>query len=127
MENKKLMEVSLMLGDAIKKLDALSAYKPDPYAHLKEAHDKGEMVQHQSENGKWHNCIHSSGWAYNDDPDCYRIKPKTKTLYKWAFMNKITRSWEETDRWMESEDDFKNDYVWAEYKRLDYTAIEVEA
>ncbi len=81
MENKKLMEVSLMLGDAIKKLDALSAYKP----------------------------------------------PKTKTLYKWAFMNKITRSWEETDRWMESEDDFKNDYVWAEYKRLDYTAIEVEA
>ena len=55
--------------------------------------------------------------------------PKTKTLYKWAYKDKITRSWKETDRWMESEDDFKNDYVWAkgEYKRLDYTAIEVEA
>jgi hypothetical protein len=99
-----------------------------PYAHLKEAHDKGEMVQHQSENGKWHNCIHSSGWAYNDDPDRYRIKPKTKTLYKWAYRDKVTKSWKETDRWMESEDDFKNDYLWAkdEFKRLDYTAIEVE-
>jgi hypothetical protein len=54
--------------------------------------------------------------------------PKTKTLYKWAYKDKITRSWKETDRWMESEDDFKNDYVWAkgEYKRLDYTALPVD-
>jgi hypothetical protein len=28
MKDKKLLEVSMMLGDAIKKLDALSAYKP---------------------------------------------------------------------------------------------------
>ena len=28
MSNSKLLEVSMMLGDAIKKFDALSAYKP---------------------------------------------------------------------------------------------------
>ena len=108
-----------MLGDAIDKLNALSAYKPhdvwkdsdnagnqgtvsDPYAHLKEAHDKGEMVQHQSENGKWHNCIHSSGWAYNDEPDRYRIKPKTKTIYKWAYKD-CSGDWMQTSAYLEDE------------------------
>ena len=134
-----------MLGDAIDKLNALSAYKPhdvwkdsdnagnqgtvsDPYAHLKEAHDKGEMVQHQSENGKWHNCIHSSGWAYNDDPDRYRIKPKTKTLYKFAYLDEKTKSWKNTDVYHQTVVSARADILWAvEFKRLDYTAIEVEA
>ena len=134
-----------MLGDAIDKLNALSAYKPhdvwkdsdnagnqgtvsDPYAHLKEAHDKGEMVQHQSENGKWHNCIHSSGWAYNDEPDRYRINPKTKTLYKFAYLDEKTKSWKNTDVYHQTVVSARADILWAvEFKRLDYTAIEVEA
>jgi hypothetical protein len=132
MKDKKLLEVSMMLGDAIKKLDALSAYKPDPYAHLKEAHDKGEMVQHQSENGKWHNCIHSSGWAYNDDPDRYRIKPKTKTLYKWAFRHS-GKWWKETECFYATKEDAANSAAGLdalgrnEIVRMDATAIEVEA
>ncbi len=125
--DKKLLEVSMMLGDAIKKLGALSAYKPDPYAHLKEAHDKGEMVQHQSENGKWHNCIHSSGWAYNDDPDRYRIKPKTKTLYLWV-CKKPNGDWVSSKVFSEyMPQGFFAKHNAKEVKRLDYTAIEVEA
>ncbi len=195
----KLAIVAKMLDEAIDELNAVI----DPYAHLKEAHDKGEMVQHQSEKGKWHNCIHSSGWAYNDEPDRYRIKPKkeevfdggfilsensgawvgkingqdvsfvanresqnmyvsdkllthdeieqlsqppykfkynfdgtgdtiskpkTKTLYLFAYRDENTKSWKNTDIYHESIIDARADILWAvEFKRLDYTAIEVES
>lgn len=120
----KLAIVAKMLDEAIDELNAVI----DPYAHLKEAHYRGEMVQHQSENGKWHNCIHSSGWAYNDDPDRYRIKPKTKTLYLFAYRDENTKSWKNTDIYHESIIDARADILWAvEFKRLDYTAIEVES
>ena len=118
----KLAIVAKMLDEAIDELNAVI----DPYAHLKEAHYRGEMVQHQSENGKWHNCIHSSGWAYNDEPDRYRIKPKTKTLYLFAYRDDKTKSWKNTDIYHENIIDARADILWAvEFKRLDYTAIEV--
>ena len=106
--------------------------QPDPYAHLKEAQARGEIIQ---ENLDYYCLGEKTFWVekaknvnFIGEPDRYRIKPKTKTLYKWAYRDKVTKSWKETDRWMESEDDFKNDYLWAkdEFKRLDYTAIEVE-
>jgi hypothetical protein len=82
-----------------------------------------------------------SGWAYNDDPDRYRIKPKTKTLYLFAYRDEKTKSWKNTDIYHESIIDARADILWAvefkrrmygvdmlQYiKRLDYTAIEVEA
>jgi hypothetical protein len=111
----KLAIVAKMLDEAIDELNAVI----DPYAHLKEAHYRGEMVQHQSENGKWHNCIHSSGWAYNDEPDRYRIKPKTKTLYLFAYRDENTKSWKNTDIYHESIIDARADILWAvEFKRL---------
>ena len=124
----KLAIVAKMLDEAIDELNAVI----DPYAHLKEAHYRGEMVQHQSENGKWHNCIHSSGWAYNDEPDRYRIKPKTKTLYKWAFRHS-GKWWKETECFYATKEDAANSAAGLdalgrnEIVRMDATAIEVDA
>ena len=128
MREKTLLEVAMMLGDAIDKLNALSAYK-DPYAHLKEAQERGEVIQFLVQSGTHGDWQDVSYIDTDVPPDRYRIKPKTKTLYKWAYMDKVTRSWRETDRWMESESDFLQDYLWVQdnFHRLDYTAIEVEA
>ncbi len=113
-------------------LEQLKFVKKDPYAHLKEAQARGEIIQ---ENLDYYCLGEKAFWVekaknvnFIGEPDRYRIKPKTKTLYLWAYLDEKTKSWKETDRWMESEDDFKNDYLWAkdEFKRLDYTAIEVE-
>jgi len=124
MRDKSLLEVSMMLGDAIDKLNALSAYK-DPYAHLKEAYAKGEQIQCKEGGVVWKD-YHSPLWTY--DPSCYRIKPKTKTLYLFAYRDENTKSWKNTDIYHESIIDARADILWAvEFKRLDYTAIEVES
>ena len=156
-------------------LEQLKFVKKDPYAHLKEAQARGEIIQENLDyyclgektfwidkaknvnfigepdryrikpKGVYCHCDHC-GYEYSAHepklgcqiqgctvcPMCYRPenKPKTKTLYKWAYRHKTTKSWKETDRWMESEEDFRKDYLWVKdwhYQRLDYTAIEVEA
>ncbi len=124
MRDKSLLEVSMMLGDAIDKLNALSAYKPDPYAHLKEAQERGETIQ-----GFYSDAWHDLRIACFDSPSkIYRIKPKTKTLYLFAYRDENTKSWKNTDIYHESIIDARADILWAvEFKRLDYTAIEVEA
>jgi len=144
MREKTLLEVSMMLGDAIDKLNALSLYKPhdvwkdcynadnhgtisDPYAHLKEAQARGETIQVNGAGNKW---IDYS-WGCPDwtlEVEYYRIKPKTKTLYQWAVNS--SGSWS-IHPWMcATKEEVQKAYTKKcvnEFKRLDYTAIEVEA
>jgi len=144
MREKTLLEVSMMLGDAIDKLNALSLYKPhdvwkdcynadnhgtisDPYAHLKEAQARGEVIQILGAGNKW---IDYS-WGCPDwtlEAEEYRIKPKTKTLYQWAVNS--SGSWS-IHPWMcATKEEVQKAYTKKcvnEFKRLDYTAIEVEA
>ena len=176
MRDKSLLEVSMMLGDAIDKLNALSAYKPDPYAHLKEAQERGEVIQVLVEDrggNFWSDRSSVCNMLWNLPPDRYRIKPKamadddidwnhktvcefvdnnywhnpedaigdirkmvykeknrikpkTKTLYLWA-VSFSDDSWSLSCYYYEDEKDalFKTDAKYV--KRLDYTAIEVEA
>jgi hypothetical protein len=125
--NDKLLEVSMMLGDAIKKLDNLSAYKPDPYAHLKEAQERGEVIQVLEDSPKemWLDLVEPE---YYHEPEFYRIKPKEKKkLYLWAYQDKVTKSWKLTDRFMESAEDVEQDYRWIDnFYRIDNSMIEVE-
>jgi hypothetical protein len=130
--NDKLLEVSMMLGDAIKKLDNLSAYKPDPYAHLKEAQERGEVIQWLNDFDLWVDTktpIRTCRKSY--PPDRYRIKPKEKKkLYLFAY------SYVDKGRVMQSTlfykdiDDFKNDnykFSLCNIKRIDKSMIEVDA
>ena len=124
----KLLEVSMMLGDAIKKLDNLSAYKPDPYAELKEAQERGEVIQVLEDSPKemWLDLVEPE---YYHEPEFYRIKPKEKKkLYLWAYKDKTTKSWKLTDRYMESAEDVEQDYLWIDdFQRIDSSMIEVDA
>jgi hypothetical protein len=126
--NDKLLEVSMMLGDAIKKLDNLSAYKPDPYAELKEAQERGEVIQVLEDSPKemWLDLVEPE---YYHEPEFYRIKPKEKKkLYLWAYKDKTTKSWKLTDRYMESAEDVEQDYLWIDdFQRIDSSMIEVDA
>ncbi len=167
MKDKSLLEVSMMLGDAIDRLNALSAYKPhdvwkdsdnadnqgtvnevvytcpecgadleqhawekcekvpDPYAHLKEAHAKGEQIQCKEGGVVWKD-YHSPLWTY--DPSCYRIKPKTKTLYLWAYRFAEKGDWNVTDRLYSGVEEIPPvGEGLTNWMRLDYTAIEVDA
>ncbi len=66
--------------------------------------------------------------SFDVNPDCYRIKPKTKTLYLFAYRDENTKSWKNTDVYHQTVVSARADILWAvEFKRLDYTAIEVEA
>ena len=142
MREKTLLEVSMMLGDAIDKLNALSLYKPhdvwkdcynadnhgtisDPYAHLKEAQARGEVIQCKEFGKEWEDYPRPM-WSHA--PECYRIKPKTKTLYQWAVNS--SGSWS-IHPWMcATKEEVQKAYTKKcvnEFKRLDYTAIEVEA
>ncbi len=105
--------------------------QPDPYAHLKEAQARGEIIQYKFYgDSEW---IDSKNLEFNDPPDRYRIKPKTKTLYKWAYKD-CSGDWMQTSAYLEDEKEAKR---WSErmfgvdmlqyIKRLDYTAIEVES
>ena len=124
----KLLEVSMMLGDAIKKLDNLSAYKPDPYAELKEAQERGEVIQVLEDSPKemWLDLVEPE---YYHEPEFYCIKPKEKKkLYLWAYKDKTTKSWKLTDRYMESAEDVEQDYLWIDdFQRIDSSMIEVDA
>jgi len=137
MREKTLLEVSMMLGDAIDKLNALSVYK-DPYAHLKEAQARGEVIQAEDGTGGWFDLL-PSYYVYkalrdNLDipypPESYRIKPKTKTLYKWAYKEYDSNIFYESKGFYEEEwmfNDCEAIVSGTKVKRLDYTAIEVEA
>ena len=118
----KLLEVSLMLGDAIKKLDNLSAYKPDPYTHLKEAQERGEVIQWLNDFDLWVDTktpIRTCRKSY--PPDRYRIKPKEKKkptlvdFVKEIALEQATRDLSGT-AWLE-------DFI----KRIDDSTIEVDA
>ena len=125
----KLLEVSMMLGDAIEKLNSLSAYK-DPYAHLKEAQERGEVIQVLEDSPKemWLDLVEPE---YYHEPEFYRIKPKEKKkLYLFAY------SYVDKGRVMQSTsfykdiDDFKNDtykFSLCNIKRIDSSMIEVDA
>ena len=115
--------------------------QPDPYAHLREAQKRGETIQAcNGPDGDWYDLPkYGLIWdnlelgkapqsSFDVNPDCYRIKPKTKTLYLFAYRDENTKSWKNTDIYHESIIDARADILWAvEFKRLDYTAIEVEA
>ena len=96
MREKTLLEVAMMLGDAIDKLNAWIDYS----------------------------------WGCPDwtlEAEEYRIKPKTKTLYKWV-ISYDDKEFMETAYFHATLLDVENNCADPKYiKRLDYTAIEVEA
>jgi hypothetical protein len=113
-------------------LERLKFVKTDPYAHLKEAQARGEIIQVNLD----YYCLgEKTFWIdkaknvnFIGEPDRYRIKPKTKTLYKFAYLDEKTKSWKNTDVYHQTVVSARADILWAvEFKRLDYTAIEVEA
>jgi len=101
----------------------------DPYRELKEAKDRGEVIQLKvSRSEGWVDMGDMEGFLYS--ADCYRIKPKTKkTTYLWAYMSD-TGTWKNSPVYYKDEDEFLANYVnripICDFKRLDYTAIEVE-
>ena len=115
--------------------------QPDPYAHLREAQKRGETIQAcNGPDGDWYD-LPKYGLIWDNlelgeapqpffdvNPDRYRIKPKTKTLYLWAYLDEKTKSWKNTDVYHQTVVSARADIIWAvEFKRLDYTAIEVES
>lgn len=48
-----------------------------------------------------------------------------KKLYLWAWKDKITKSWKTTDTFMETEEEARNDYLWATDIKRTNTFIEV--
>ena len=114
-----------MLGDAIDKLNALSIRK-DPYAHLKDALERGETIQFRfNPMADWRDHITKYN-RFSYPVECYRIKPKTRTLYKWM-ISYDDKEFMETSYFFETLLDVENNCDNPKYiKRLDYTAIEVE-
>ena len=124
----------MMLGDAIKKLDNLSAYKPDPYAELKEAQERGEVIQVLEDSPKemWLDLVEPE---YYHEPEFYRIKPKEKKkLYLWAFLVPCDDDWSLNLDYHATEDevraswsDNKEEMAKVKFKRIDNSMIEVDA
>ena len=119
--DKNLLEVSMMLGDAIDKLNNLSAYK-DPYKELKEAQERGEVIQWLNDFDLWVDTktpIRTCRKSH--PPDRYRIKPKEKKkptlvdFVKEIALEQATRDLSGT-AWLE-------DFI----KRIDDSTIEVDA
>lgn len=103
----------------------------DPYHELREAQKRGEVIEMLVCGGRWATAeeIGILKIQFVHPPDSYRIKPKTKTLYKWAYLNKVDR-WVDTAYYYETEEEARKKAVISKgvaIKRLDYTAIEVEA
>jgi hypothetical protein len=131
----KLLEVSMMLGDAIEKLNNLSAYK-DPYAHLKEAQERGEVIQILFPGrADWRENPDSIPLTFCYPPDRYRIKPKEKKkLYLWAFLVPCDDDWSLNLDYHATEDevraswsDNKEEMAKVKFKRIDNSMIEVDA
>ncbi len=99
----------------------------DPYYDLRQAEKAGKTIQAWNDS-EWVDQHSPCGFIM--ESKFYRVKegvPKTKTLYKWAYLHYTSESWVESDRWLESEEDFEQDMggFALDCKRLDYTAIEV--
>jgi len=108
---------------------------PDPHRELREAQERGEVVECLQSDGKWHS-YEPYMFNFNQPPDRYRIKPpeyncrvKPKTvkrkLYKWAYQ-KDTR-WHESKQFYE----YTPQGLIVKYNsinafRIDSTMIEVE-
>ena len=137
----KLAIVAKMLDEAIDELNAVI----DPYAHLREAQKRGETIQAcNGPDGDWYD-LPKYGLIWDNlelgeapqpffdvNPDRYRIKPKTKTLYKWAFRHS-GKWWKETECFYATKEDAANSAAGLdalgrnEIVRMDATAIEVDA
>jgi len=135
-KDDKLLEVSMMLGDAIEKLNNLSAYKEDPYRELREAQERGETIQARLKCSgyEWKDVfvgVHEipdfqgSQMFFSKDNE-YRIKPKTKKLYQWAFTLQDDKGWSIDDLFYETEKQAQNGTGCSNVMRLDSTMIEVE-
>jgi len=105
-------------------VDGIEYRRIDPYLELREAYDMGEVIQWFADD-----CWQDLNFKpmFDKSPDSYRIKPKTKTLYKWAL--KDANGWFEAQEYYETKEELLKTYSHfdsPEYKRLDYTAIEVD-
>jgi hypothetical protein len=116
----------------------------DPYRKFREAQERGDVVQVVCnwrasgagevvfpDNPEWQ--LYDGD--FNDPrfrysllpPEFFRIKPKTKTLYKWAYI-KDGLHWLDTGAFYEQESEVLHLVgPVSGIVRLDYTAIEVEA
>ena len=114
-------------------VDTSNYRRIDPYRHLKEAQERGEVIQRKS--GDHWETKPGRPHIFNSAPDRYRIKPKEKKkLYLWAFKLPDDTEWGFDDNLHASEEDVRNS--WPDYheqvakvifKRIDSTMIEVDA
>lgn len=96
----------------------------DPYREFREAQERGDMIQ-LLKAGEW--CDLDFSPMYDEAPDRYRIKPKTKTLYLWAGKGS-NQEWTMFKGFHEDDKHVRRVHRGCtNFKRLDYTAIEVEA
>jgi len=96
----------------------------DPHREYKEAEARGEVVQY----------LNGDEWVDRPSPgtsfhsvDKYRIKPKPKTLYLWAYGDMA--GWFVSKEFFETEEAFLQGIrrpSGLKIIRLDYTALEVE-
>jgi len=96
-------------------VDTSNYRRIDPYRHLKEAQERGEVIQVLQDSPE-ENWFDIDNPTYCNDPEFYRIKPKEKKkLYRWQTVNKYTK--EELD----------NINLCPQLMRIDNTMIEVDA
>lgn len=113
----------------------------DPYRHLKEAQERGEVIQVTSlfnPDGKWYDKHTGDSMYWDMPPKFYRIKHKQKKkLYKWAFKSYTpvtnTEMWMETECYYETKEEARNraygcaGLIDSEIIRIDSSMIEVES
>jgi hypothetical protein len=87
-------------------------------------------VMQAFEDGEEIECsINSIVWSGNDSPRwnwkeyIYRVKKKTVKMYKYAFL--AEEGWEDSIYYYKDDSEFEKDSTVSDYKRLDYSVIEV--
>ena len=114
-------------------LDLFTESRIDPYRELKEAQDRGEVIQYR----RLYDCNWKDGFAgipkgcdanlIFDDNTEYRIKPKTVKLYLWAMkVNGYGNFWTRARGYYETEAEVATQHRGnTDFKRIDSTMIEV--
>jgi hypothetical protein len=98
----------------------------DPYRELKEAQERGEEIEMLDNDGIWVTGD-TFNWSFNNPPERYRIKPKTKKIYLWALED--SNGWFISQAYMQTEEELRKYYAHkgdCPVRRLDNTMIEVE-
>ena len=115
----------LLFGESIWALNT-KYRRIDPYRELKEAQERGEEIEMLDNDGIWVTGD-TFNWSFNNPPERYRIKPKTKKIYLWALED--SNGWFISQAYMQTEEELRKYYAHkgdCPVRRLDNTMIEVE-